>query len=482
MGGQSKYQLKQYSDVFNKKVVADYLYLMDTSGAYASAINSCGSQSIFESTFLNGGSSDKISSHYRYFKDITNYIHSVNGQDVVKMDVFDLLYVLCHGRRKIKLDSFVNNIMIRHYNIKMLNNLYYLCDGASIGFSEYTKRFVALYIRTFSEEAYEDCQSYVDDFMSTTHSLLYTFSKRVSEVFSDETFERACVYDKKLYLTTNLRTLWSNKYESKGVLVEDCMKFYYDILERAKKNAFTMTREDNTRDLYSYIKEYTSVNGAKCLSTNSTIKHFLETMFDYMGLVSRYKEFAEYIFDGADFNMLDKEFRLHKYGINNVDTLVDVINNDLIWVAMELPDDYEDYICTSSYGDYASAEEVDEETDWDDDIEDTDDVGGTEKLGVCVKSDGTLSHTKFNEERNTKSVAFDFKNSDVAVAYDSSMVHSVVYAIIRGDIDSTNYSEKLHVDDMWGFVRDIAKVYKDISYYCVKDIINSFVCDIISRD
>ena len=480
MGGQSKYQLKQYSDVFNKKVVADYLYLMDTSGAYASAINSCGSQSIFESTFLNGGSSDKISSHYRYFKDITNYIHSVNGKDVVKMDVFDLLYVLCHGGRKIKLDSFVNNIMIRHYNIKMLNNLYYLCDGASIGFSEYTKRFVALYIRTFSEEAYEDFQSYVDNFMSTTHSLLYTFSKRVSEVFSDETFERACVYDKKLYLTTNLRTLWSNKYESKGVLVEDCMKFYYDILERAKKNAFTMPREDNTRDLYSYIKEYTSVNGAKCLSTNSTIKQFLETMFDYMGLVSRYKEFAEYIFDGADFNMLDKEFRLHKYGINNVDTLVAVINNDLIWVAMELPDDYEDYICTSSYGDYASAEEVDEESDWDDDIEDTDDVEETEVHKVCIKSDGTLSQDKFNEELNTKSIAFDFKNSDVAVAYDSSMVHSVIYAIIRGDIDMSNLHDKLYIEDMFSFIKDIARESKDITYYAVRDIINSFVCDVIS--
>lgn len=476
MGGQSKYQLKQYSDVFNKKVVEDYLYLMGTSGAYSSAINSCGSQAIFESTFLNGGSSDKIASHYRYFKDITNYIHSVNGQDIVKMDVFDLLYVLYHGSLRIKLDSFVNNIMIRHYNIKMLNNLYYLCGGANHGFSEYTKRFVGLYISMFGEDAYNDNESYIDDFMSTTHSVLYTFSKRVSEVFSDDIFESACVFDKKMYLTTNLRVLCSDKYESKGVVVQDCISFYYDILERAKKNAFMLSRDSNIKDLRSYIRDYTSESGAKCLSTDRTVQQFLETMFNYMGLVSRYSEFAEDIFDGADFKTLDKVFKLHKYGINDVDTLINVINNDLIWVAVELPDNYEDYICVSPYGDSCDVDDIDE---YDTAVDDTevDDTDG----GIYVTSDGTLASKKHIEGCGFKSVSFDFENSDVAVVYDSSMAHSVVYAIIRGDIDSTNYSEKLHIDDMWGFIRDIAKAYKGISYYCVKDIINSFVTDVISR-
>ena len=176
MSEHNQFKLKQYSDVFNKKVVSDYLYLVGTSGAYSSAISSCGSQALFESTFLNGGSSDKISSHYRYFKDITNYIRCVNGCDIGKMDVFDLLFVLAQGSRKIKLDSFINNVFIRHYNVKLLNHLYYLCDGASISYSEYEKRFVGIYISLFGNDAYEDNTDYFDDFIDTTYSLLYTFS------------------------------------------------------------------------------------------------------------------------------------------------------------------------------------------------------------------------------------------------------------------------------------------------------------------
>ena len=51
MSEHNQFKLKQYSDVFNKKVVSDYLYLVGTSGAYSSAISSCGSQALFESTW-----------------------------------------------------------------------------------------------------------------------------------------------------------------------------------------------------------------------------------------------------------------------------------------------------------------------------------------------------------------------------------------------------------------------------------------------
>lgn len=488
MSEQSTYQLKQFSDIFTKKVVTDYLYLTNTSGAYERAIDSCGGQVFFESTFLNGGSSDKIASHYRYFKDITNYIRSATSFDICKMDVYDLLHVLERSSRRIKLDSFVNNIFIRYYNIKLLNDLYYLCEGASISFSEYCDRFVELYISMYGEDTYEDCQSFVDDFMSTTHSLLYTFSKRVDEVFSDETFESACVFGKKMYLTTNLRLLCSDKYQSKGVLVIDCIKFYYDILERAKKNAFTMDMYENIDDLYQYIKEYTSSSGAKCLSTNRTIQQFLETMFDYFGLVSRYEEFAEYIIDGADFETLDKVFKLHKYGISDVDVLVSIINSDLIWIAVELPDNYKDFICNEPYGCCDFSDETEEiSTDEDDEVEDI--LGDND---VYVTSDGALAHYGTSneiEEIDTDredvvigSIAIDFKHSDVAFGYDSTMVHSVLYAIIRGDIDVSNINDKLHIDDMFEFIKDIVRESKDIPFDCVREIVSGFVYDVISNE
>nr|DAT60804.1 MAG TPA: hypothetical protein [Bacteriophage sp.] len=477
MSEHNQFKLKQYSDVFNKKVVSDYLYLVGTSGAYSSAISSCGSQAIFESTFLNGGSSDKISSHYRYFKDITNYIRCVNGCDIGKMDVFDLLFVLAQGSRKIKLDSFINNVFIRHYNVKLLNHLYYLCDGASISYSEYEKRFVSIYISLFGNDAYEDNTDYFDDFMDTTYSLLYTFSKRTSEVFSDETFEKSCAFSFKIYLTTNIRLLQSDKYQSKGVEFDACVDLYSNVLVRAKKNAFIMSRKDNTEDLVSYIRDYESVNGAKCVSNDRTIYNFLDTMFDYLGLLSKHKEFVESIMSGADFSELDRDYKLHKYEITDVDELINTINTELIWVALELPTDYEDYICDVPYG----VSDIIE-----DDVEGDED-GITAKIvdsgSIVVTPVGTLSYDiGLDTESGTSfgyDVKHDFDGSDVAVKYDKSMIHSVLYAIIRGDIDSSNYKENLYIDDTWSFIQDIVNATVGISYGSVVSIVESFVCEVI---
>lgn len=478
MSEHNQFKLKQYSDVFNKKVVSDYLYLVGTSGAYSSAISSCGSQALFESTFLNGGSSDKISSHYRYFKDITNYIRCVNGCDIGKMDVFDLLFVLAQGSRKIKLDSFINNVFIRHYNVKLLNHLYYLCDGASISYSEYEKRFVGIYISLFGNDAYEDNTDYFDDFMDTTYSLLYTFSKRTSEVFSDETFEKSCAFSFKIYLTTNIRLLKSDKYQSKGVEFDACVDLYSNVLVRAKKNAFIMSRKDNTADLISYIKDYEGVNGAKCVSNDRTIYNFLDTMFDYLGLLSKHKEFVESIMSGADFSELDRDYKLHKYGITDVDELINTINTELIWVALELPTDYEDYICDVPYG----VSDIIE-----DDVEGDDEDGITAKIvdsgSIVVTPVGTLSYDiGLDTESGTSfgyDVKHDFDGSDVAVKYDKSMIHSVLYAIIRGDIDSSNYKENLYIEDTWSFIQDIVNATVGISYGSVVSIVESFVCEVI---
>lgn len=478
MSEHNQFKLKQYSDVFNKKVVSDYLYLVGTSGAYSSAISSCGSQALFESTFLNGGSSDKISSHYRYFKDITNYIRCVNGCDIGKMDVFDLLFILAQGSRKIKLDSFINNVFIRHYNVKLLNHLYYLCDGASISYSEYEKRFVGIYISLFGNDAYEDNTDYFDDFMDTTYSLLYTFSKRTSEVFSDETFEKSCAFSFKIYLTTNIRLLQSDKYQSKGVEFDACVDLYSNVLVRAKKNAFIMSRKDNTADLISYIKDYESVNGAKCVSNDRTIYNFLDTMFDYLGLLSKHKEFVESIMSGADFSELDRDYKLHKYGITDVDELINTINTELIWVALELPTDYEDYICDVPYG----VSDIIE-----DDVEGDDEDGITAKIvdsgSIVVTPVGTLSYDiGLDTESGTSfgyDVKHDFDGSDVAVKYDKSMIHSVLYDIIRGDIDSSNYKENLYIEDTWSFIQDIVNATVGISYGSVVSIVESFVCEVI---
>lgn len=478
MSEHNQFKLKQYSDVFNKKVVSDYLYLVGTSGAYSSAISSCGSQALFESTFLNGGSSDKIASHYRYFKDITNYIRCVNGCDIAKMDVFDLLFVLAQGSRKIKLDSFINNVFIRHHNIQLLNHLYYLCDGASISYSEYEKRFVGIYISLFGNDAYEDNTDYFDDFMDTTYSLLYTFSKRTSEVFSDETFEKSCAFSFKIYLTTNIRLLQSDKYQSKGVEFDACVDLYSNVLVRAKKNAFVMSRKDNTEDLVSYIKDYESVNGAKCVSNDRTIYNFLDTMFDYLGLLSKCNEFVKSIMSGADFSELDRDYKLHKYGIIDVDELINTINTELIWVALELPTDYEDYICDVPYGVSDIVE---------DDVEGDEEDGITTKVvdsgSIVVTPVGTLSYDiGLDTDSGTSfgyNVKHDFGDSDVAVKYDKSMIHSVLYAIIRGDIDSSNYKEELYIEDMWSFIQDIVNATVGISYGPVVSIVESFVCEVI---
>lgn len=478
MSEHNQFKLKQYSDVFNKKVVSDYLYLVGTSGAYSSAISSCGSQALFESTFLNGGSSDKISSHYRYFKDITNYIRCVNGCDIGKMDVFDLLFVLAQGSRKIKLDSFINNVFIRHYNVKLLNHLYYLCDGASISYSEYEKIFVGIYISLFGNDAYEDNTDYFNDFMDTTYSLLYTFSKRTSEVFSDETFEKSCAFSFKIYLTTNIRLLQSDKYQSKGVEFDACVDLYSNVLVRAKKNAFIMSRKDNTADLISYIKDYESDNGAKCVSNDRTIYNFLDTMFDYLGLLSKCSEFVKSIMSGADFSELDRDYKLHKYGITDVDELINTINTELVWVALELPTDYEDYICDVPYG----VSDIIE-----DDVEGDDEDGITAKIvdsgSIVVTPVGTLSYDiGLDTESGTSfgyDVKHDFDGSDVAVKYDKSMIHSVLYAIIRGDIDSSNYKENLYIEDTWSFIQDIVNATVGISYGSVVSIVESFVCEVI---
>ena len=480
MSEHNQFKLKQYSDVFNKKVVSDYLYLVGTSGAYSSAISSCGSQALFESTFLNGGSSDKIASHYRYFKDITNYIRCVNGCDIAKMDVFDLLFVLSQGSRKIKLDSFINNVFIRHHNIQLLNHLYYLCDGASISYSEYEKRFVGIYISLFGNDAYEDNTDYFDDFMDTTYSLLYTFSKRTSEVFSDETFEKSCAFSFKIYLTTNIRLLQSDKYQSKGVEFDACVDLYSNVLVRAKKNAFVMSRKDNTEDLVSYIKDYESVNGAKCVSNDRTIYNFLDTMFDYLGLLSKCSEFVKSIMSGADFSELDRDYKLHKYGITDVDELINTINTELIWVALELPTDYEDYICDVPYG---VSDIIEDDVEGDDEDEDVITAKIVDSGSIVVTPVGTLSYDiGLDTESGTSfgyDVKHDFDGSDVAVKYDKSMIHSVLYAIIRGDIDSSNYKENLYIEDTWSFIQDIVNATVGISYGSVVSIVESFVCEVI---
>ena len=55
-------------------------------------------------------------------------------------------------------------------------------------------------------------------------------------------------------------------------------------------------------------------------------------MFDYLGLLSKHKEFVESIMSGADFSELDRDYKLHKYGITDVDELINAINTELIWL------------------------------------------------------------------------------------------------------------------------------------------------------
>ena len=59
------------------------------------------------------------------------------------------------------------------------------------------------------------------------------------------------------------------------------------------------------------------------------------------------------------------------------------------------------------------------------------------------------------------------------------MIHSVLYAIIRGDIDSSNYKEELYIEDMWSFIQDIVNATVGISYGSVVSIVESFVCEVI---
>nr|DAR91076.1 MAG TPA: hypothetical protein [Caudoviricetes sp.] len=477
------YKVKQFSNVFNQYVVGKYLALMEEESYYGVITHNSGSQAEFEAVYLNGGSADKISAHYRYFKDFATYVYSTIAVDIIEdMNVLDLLSLLSHGNRKFKLGSIVNNIFIRYYAVDMINDLYYLCDGAMFTYVRFRNRLVEIYKDIYCDDDFEDNKDTIVVDIHKYFDMLETFSQRTNEVFSDKTFEDACTYDRKIYLKTNIRALRSDKYKSKGLDYKASITLYYDLLERAKKNAFTMSFEGNKKALIDYIRSYKTNDGISCVYVNHTLDMFLNTLLSHIGLLANYGGFVNSIVEGDDFDTLNMEYRLYNHGITNRDELINVINTRLVWVAILLPEDYAKYICLAPYGSldgngtYTTVEDcMDDSRDTLDDVdtkEDTEEViedTAVEEVTVDVKmaSDGTLYDNKV--------VTLD----DTKVTYHTDMVHSVVYGILIGDITYHNYQDKLIIDDMWSFIQDIVDVCMSIvRYEDARITLKQFVNDI----
>ena len=305
-------------------------------------------------------------------------------------------------------------------------------------------------------------------------------------MFSDKTFEDACTYEKKIYLKTNIRALRSDKYKSKGLDYKASITLYYDLLERAKKNAFTMSFAENKKALVDYIRSYKTRDGVSCVYVNRTLDMFLNTLLSNIGLLVSYGRFVNSIVEGDDFDTLNREYRLYNYDITNRDELINIINTRLVWVAILLPEDYATYICLTPYGSldgngtYTTVEDCKDDSgdtlnvDTVEDIEELEDVDEeledtvVEEVTVDVKmaSDGTLYGNKV--------VTLD----DTKVTYHRDMVHSVVYAILIGDITYHNYQDKVIIDDMWSFIQDIVDVCMSIKYEDVRIMLKQFVNDI----
>ena len=484
------FKVKQFSNVFNRYVVGKYLDLMEVDSYYGVITRNSDSQAEFEAVYLNGGSADKISAHYHYFKDFANYVYSMIAVDITDdMNVLDLLSLLSHGNRKFKLGSIVNNIFIRYYAVDMINDLYYLCDGAMFNYGRFKNRLVEIYKDIHCDDDFEDNKDTIVVDIHKYFDILETFSQRTDEVFSDKTFEDACTYERKIYLKTCIRALRSDKYKSKGLDYKASITLYYDLLERAKKNAFTMSFEDNKKALVDYILSYKTRDGISCVYVNHTLDMFLNTLLSNIGLLVSYGRFVNSIIEGDDFDTLNKEYRLYNYDITNRDELINAINTRLVWVAILLPEDYATYICLAPYGSldgngtyttkdstYDSKDTLDdmdtvenieelEDTSVEEVVEDT----AVEEVTVDVKmaSDGTLYDNKVVDIGDTK------------VTYHSDMVHSVVYAILIGDITYHNYQDKLIIDDMWSFIQDIVNVCMSIvRYEDARITLKQFVNDI----
>lgn len=482
------FKVKQFSNVFNRYVVGKYLDLMEEDNYYGVITRNSDSQAEFEAVYLNGGSADKISAHYHYFKDFATYVYSTIAVDITEdMNVLDLLSLLSHGNRKFKLGSIVNNIFIRYYAVDMINDLYYLCDGAMFNYGRFKNRLVEIYKDIHCDDDFEDNKDTIVVDIHKYFDILETFSQRTNEVFSDKTFEDACTYDRKIYLKTNIRALHSDKYKSKGLDYKASITLYYDLLERAKKNAFTMSFAENKKALVDYIRSYKTRDGVSCVYVNRTLDMFLNTLLSNIGLLVSYGRFVNSIVEGDDFDTLNKEYRLYNYNITNRDELINIINTRLVWVAILLPEDYATYICLAPYGSldgngtYTTVEDckddsgdtlnVDTVEDIEDLVEDAEEEledTTVEEVTVDVKmaSDGTLYDNKV--------VTLD----DTKVTYHSDMVHSVVYAILIGNITYHNYQDKLIIDDMWSFIQDIVEVCMFIKYEDARIMLKQFVNDI----
>ena len=481
------FKVKQFSNVFNRYVVGKYLALMEENTYYGVITHNSDSQAEFEAVYLNGGSADKISAHYHYFKDFATYVYSTIAVDITDdMNVLDLLSLLSHGNRKFKLGSIVNNIFIRYYAVDMINDLYYLCDGAMFNYGCFKNRLVEIYRDIHCDDDFEDNKDTIVINIHKYFDMLETFSQRTNEVFSDKTFEDACTYDRKIYLKTNIRALRSDKYKSKGLDYKASITLYYDLLERAKKNAFTMSFAENKKALVDYIRSYKTKDGISCVYVNRTLDMFLNTLLSNIGLLVSYGRFVNSIVEGDDFDTLNREYRLYNYDITNRDELINIINTRLVWVAILLPEDYAKYICLAPYGSldgngtYTTVEDYTDDSEdtlndtnedieeLEDDVEELEDTT-VEKVTVDVKmaSDGTLYDNKV--------VTLD----DTKVTYSTDMVHSVVYAILIGDITYHNYQDKLIIDDMWSFIQDIVSVCMSIvRYEDARIMLKQFVNDI----
>ena len=249
-----------------------------------------------------------------------------------------------------------------------------------------------------------------------------------------------------------------------------------------------MSFEGNKKALIDYIRSYKTNDGISCVYVNHTLDMFLNTLLSHIGLLANYGGFVNSIVEGDDFDTLNMEYRLYNHGITNRDELINVINTRLVWVAILLPEDYAKYICLAPYGSLDGNETYTTVEDYTDDYEDTLNVDTVEDIEDLVEDaeeeleDTTVEKVTMDVKMASDGTLYDNTVVDIGdtkVTYHTDMVHSVVYAILIGDITYHNYQDKLIIDDMWSFIQDIVNVCMSIvRYEDARITLKQFVNDI----
>ena len=419
----ANYNLKQYSNLYSVDSIVAFLDLMSREGAYENAMRLCGSQSVFEDTYLEGSSLEKIKTHYAYLKTLKKHMGLSRVEDIAHIDVFDALFHMSNSNFR-----FVNNMFVRHFNFSVVKDLYHLCVGLDISKEDFTKRFKAIYVLSYGDDVLESNIGMVTRYIDIFADTLGKYRDSFDWIFRLHTFESVCSVPRKIYLTTKYSKLVSDKYRSKGVDPKASLSFY---------NSFYMCREEVKAKLFEDVREdFRFYNGAEVMSRGGTLSKFLDILLKYIPLIQYSSAFASDIRNGVPFSTLALTYRLQKYGINSVGDLIKALNNDIIWVRCLLPDDFAQ-ILNSSY----------------------------DKDGDSCDNIVSVNSEQCPNDCDTK----------------CTLAREVIDGVIFGTLTVDSILDGFVFEDFYSFVRDLVSVRDSMVEGSVRGFVDTFICDLISK-